>query len=279
VRFHQQFLVAFLTLLVTVAVVPRMSVAGKLDAVRSEVRNDDDDDDHDRKSRHRHRCDDDWDDDDDDAWLTLSPQVFVFPWAIPIAALDDRYGPADFPPAPYSGTPGHLAVYSSADDLRTWGGSVSAAYGTDFKDLDWSSVRLRLDTSSRLGLDTEWHQWVEQVPGGHDSLATGDFNLAFRFAQSDHMEFHTGIGINWLADSDQGDVGFNFTYGFDWFPVKPWTVSTTFDMGSLNDAGFFHGRVGLGVVWGRCEFFSGYDYHRIGAVTLDGLLVGLRLWF
>jgi len=36
---------------------------------------------------------------------------------------------------------------------------------------------------------------------------------------------------------------------------------------------------GAGVNWTHAELFAGYDYLNIGGVALQGLFVGLRLWF
>ncbi len=53
----------------------------------------------------------------------------------------------------------------------------------------------------------------------------------------------------------------------------------TMDLGSLGDALFFHFRSTAGVMIGPAELFTGYDYQRIGNVNLQGLTVGLSLWF
>ncbi len=41
----------------------------------------------------------------------------------------------------------------------------------------------------------------------------------------------------------------------------------------------FHGAASLGVMWKRVEFFSGYDYRKIGPVELEGPLFGARVWW
>lgn len=56
-------------------------------------------------------------------------------------------------------------------------------------------------------------------------------------------------------------------------------VSADLDLGTLGAASVFRGRLTGGVVWNRCELFTGYDYLRIGAVDLQGPVLGLRAWF
>ena len=204
------------------------------------------------------------------------------PWWGPHVALVDNLDiRPDFPTAPYiDGVPGHLLIHSTnLTPVRGWGGRAAAHYGTDFGDLQWSTIRLQMDTAPRFGFDAEWTHWTESTRGRNDSLDTGEVNLLYRFAQSEQLEFHTGLGVNWLADGSDGEAGINFTYGMQAFPVRPWTLRAAIDAGTLGDAGLFHFRVGAGAVWNRCELFTGYDVYRIGDVTLDGLFAGAAFWF
>ena len=58
----------------------------------------------------------------------------------------------------------------------------------------------------------------------------------FRFAQSPRSQWRAGIGFNWLDDPIDTNFGFNFTYGFDLFPRRPWVLSTELDWGTLGEA-------------------------------------------
>jgi hypothetical protein len=276
-------------------IAPSMPVLadGRLDEVRDEVRNsdgDDDDDDRCRDDDDDDWDDDDWDDDDDDTLGgTFGEAVgqFVFtlaisPWFAPPALLDDEASLfADFPRAPYADdVPGHLLIWSSLpDDARSWNARLAAFYGDSFDGLHRAGARLQLDTASRFGLDAEWHQWVEDAARGRDTLAVGDANFIYRFAQHEQAEFHTGLGFNWLADRARADFGFNFTYGVDLFPRRPWVISAVFDAGTLGEAGYFHGRTSVGVIWEQVELFAGYDVQRFGNARLDGLIAGMQFWF
>jgi len=188
---------------------------------------------------------------------------------------------ATFPSAPYAEDhPGYLVI-DAVDPTGTdnWFVRLSTEYGTDFGNLSRIGSRLLIDSSSRFGLETEWNQWLESSTTGDDSLATGDFNLTYRFAQHEQVQFRSGLGMNWLADSGRVDVGFNFTYGVDVYPNRPYSFSAVLDVGSLGDALFFHGRSTVGVVWGPAELFTGYDYQRIGQVDLQGVVAGAQIWF
>jgi hypothetical protein len=138
---------------------------------------------------------------------------------------------------------------------------------------------LRLDTTSRWGIDTEWDYRRERLTSGVDQLWTGDVNVVYRFAQSERAQFYTGLGANWLSDQIGTEAGFNFTYGFDLFPIHPWVLSGSIDWGQLGKATLFHGRGTVGVMLDRFELFTGYDYYNLEGVRLDGLIAGLQVYF
>ncbi len=162
---------------------------------------------------------------------------------------------------------------------KHWSGRFLAESGTDFDGLQKHGGRLRLDTASRFGLDTEWNYRREALSSGHDSLWNGDANLVYRFAQSPHGAFYTGLGVNWLSDRFGGNAGFNFTYGADFYPATPWVLSGVIDWGTLGNATLFHGRATVGVMLKRVEVFTGYDYLKLDGASLSSVVAGLQIHF
>jgi hypothetical protein len=278
-------LITLFLLLSSVSAAPQIAVAGdSLDDLREEVEENDE-----------HRRDDSgsseiWDDDDSDITggdfleaVDGRPLLFVLsaPWWGPHVALNDDFSTeGEFMIAPYAwGIRGHVITGRVLQPTLNYSGRMSLHSGNDFDDLQWSTVRIQIDTTSRFGFDTEWTRWVESTPSGDDVLSSGDVNLRYRFAQSEHVEFHTGIGVNWLADGSDGEAGVNFIYSVDLFPAEPWTLSASIEGGTLGDAGLFHGRVGGGAVWWFMEIFAGYEVYRFGRVNLDGPFAGAAIWF
>jgi hypothetical protein len=131
-----------------------------------------------------------------------------------------------------------------------------------------------------LGLDLDLRHW-QQVAGltAGDQLWLGKSDITFRFAQSEHWLFRSGIGVNWLGDNAATNFGFNFNYGIDWFPVKPLVFSSEIDLGTLGKSWLFHARTSAGIVVQGTEFYLGYDYYDIGNAQFNGLSTGVRLWF
>ncbi len=234
-------------------------------------------------------------------WAATSPLWF------PVAATnDDLRLDAHFQRFPYQvtqgsvvrpydlpgGAPAYAKLTEELDDrmhrlrigllppqLRRWSARVSAEYAGELDDLERIGGRLLVNTASRFGVDTEMSHLEEQLPEGRtDRLWLGDGNLIFRFAQSDWSEWRMGVGFNWLDDRQRTDYGFNFTYGVDFFPRRPWVVSLDIDWGKLGRAGLFRGRATAGVVvWGM-EPYIGYEYLDIGRTQCNSIVAGVRAW-
>jgi len=172
-----------------------------------------------------------------------------------------------------------------ARQLQQKDGSIPPLFGriqlqqlSDLDDLTAIQGQVLFETPWRLGVDTSLSRWEERLTGNKDHLWLGDFNLVYRFAESDRWQFRSGIGMNWLNDKAGTDTGFNFTYGVDFYPKRPWVLSTTFDLGNIGKAGLFHNQSTIGLAWDRVEVFTGYDVYRIGrGGDLHGWISGVRL--
>lgn len=297
-----QFRVMFRMLLTsaTIFVLPcsqasTVNADGKLAALRDEVRVESpaDEDEptsephskHRRDHRHHHHrnpSDDICDDEDDSALGSLFLFAITSPWWAPIAAFDTGDArQAQFPEHPYDNVPGALVIMSEPkDDISTWIARLRTEYGTDFDGLDRIGGKLLLDTSNRIGLEAGWSVWEEDMAEGfNDSLWTGDVNLVYRFAQNEHIQFRSGLGVAWMHDSVATDVGFNSTYSIDIYPSWPWSLSAELDLGRLGRESRTHFRATAGVVWSALEFYAGYDVLRVGSVTLDGIVFGFQVWY
>jgi len=206
------------------------------------------------------------------------------PFWLPIAALEDDGGPAYFPRFPYDHVAGHLAEGATAAPGRLWSGRFSAEYLEPFTDVNGVGGRLLVSTTSRFGLDAEASHFEERRPhGGFDTLWIGDANLVFRFAQAEKAEFRAGLGFNWLDHPHDAlrdaDFGFNFTYGADFFPRKPWVLSADLDAGTLGRTGLVRFRTTGGIMLRSLECYTGYEYLDVGRTHFNLLLAGVRLWF
>lgn len=201
----------------------------------------------------------------------------------PSKLVDDRWRSVGYFAAhPYrDGMDGYMMMSPHfTTDPFAWSLQARSEYSSDFDDLTRVGNRLVFDTRTRFGADAEFNYWHEQPAGQpHDSLWTGDANLLFRIAQSERMQVRTGVGVNWLADKDAADFGFNFTYQGEFFPRDPWVLSGEIDWGTLGDETLFHARATVGVQWHRAEFFTGYDYFDVDRTELGTVVGGVRLWF
>lgn len=220
------------------------------------------------------------------------------PFWTPYTCLGDSFDvPASFPRFPYDHVPGYLVIDSAYQfkglsdterqwldpmpaKFRRWGGRFDVEYAEDFDSLSRLGSHLLVSTTSRFDLDAETHYFHESFGrAGRDHLWLGDCNLTFRFAQSEPIQFRTGVGINWLSDDTDTELGFNFTYGVDLFPSKPWVLSSSIDWGTLGSAELFRFHTTVGVVVHGVEVYTGYEYLDIDRTHTNTLLGGVRIWF
>jgi hypothetical protein len=212
-----------------------------------------------------------------DAWLSGFTAENAF--------ADAQAGGIGSPPSasngPGGGPPkGELVTLSNDPSVRRWAGQFRADYADNFGHLSGVGGELILETTSRFGIDTSFQYLTERLPGAADDhLTIGDCNLIYRFAQSARAQMRAGIGANWLNDSTRTDAGFNFTYGGDFFPRKPWVLSSAIDWGTLGHAGLFRFRSTVGVIVNRFEGYVGYEYLDIGSTQDNFLIGGVRVWF
>lgn len=210
------------------------------------------------------------------------------PWALPISAAEDVYDTLSyFPGYPYQDdSEGYLMVNwvskhkPITSETYPYSLQTSIDYTLYSNKISKTGTRFLLDTTSRIGIDSEFSYWGESLPGGpHDNSWAGDTNLLFRFAQTESFQMRPGIGYNWLSDNIRSDFGFNFTYKGDFFPLDPLIISTELDLGEIGSSNLSHFCLTTGIHYRHAEIFLGYDHFRLAETKFDGFMSGLRIWF
>jgi hypothetical protein len=259
--------------------------AQEFDEIRNSVRNGTPPDEESEPRKRRHsRSSDHCNDDEDSGFGDLFGGMLLVGLASPywlphFITGDDLVVWGAVVAAPYDDAEYSLVTQTMVDDLPPLFGRLQLDYTTNFGDQDKVGGQVLIETPWRLGIDTTWTSWWERGPGPTDSLQLGDFNIVYRFAQAEDIQFRSGLGFNWISDDVGSDFGFNFTYGVDYFPRRPWVISTTFDLGTLGDAGLFHNQTTVGIALKQFEIFTGFDYYRIGGGELSGWTNGVRWRF
>ncbi len=207
--------------------------------------------------------------------------VATSPFWAPYSALNDEYSrDAWFPKHPYRASDGAVVYDESIRGSHDWLTVLQGQHGTDFDDMMLWNGRAIIEHKSRWGIDTEFNYRQEELAGGgHDELWNGDFNITFRFAQSENWLFRAGAGVNWLHDRGETENGFNFTYGAEWFPVKPLVFTGTMDLGKISGDGLLHLRTTAGITTNGFGFYTGYDYFRISNNGISSWINGIELRF
>ena len=203
------------------------------------------------------------------------------PYWVPRSAIGDEDVNGYFQKYPYEEGGGFMRLEGD-QSYEPWPYSLrwSTEYGYDFDSVSRIGTNVHLETTSRLGFDTELNWFDDHDHHGTfaDDFWQGDFNSTIRFGQSHHAQWWAGLGVNWIdgAAADT-DYGFNFTYGADIFIGEPFILSGSLDYGLDED--FFHGRLAIGANWKLAEAFVGYDYLNVGPREHDTVMIGLRTWW
>lgn len=208
-------------------------------------------------------------------------------WFPHIAMGDSLQTPGYFAHYPYQYGDGYMLI-DPAEALGLagsrvpywWSVRARGEFGSGLDDLDWIGGRLLVETKSRWGIEGDFRYILDDLGGGiRDDACLGDGNILFRFAQSEWLQFRTGLGVNYLSDREGTDLGFNFTYAVDAQPIRPLVFTAELDLGTLGHASVVHVRTTTGVALGVSEAYIGYDLYDIGSTQIQGLVAGVQLWY
>lgn len=280
------------------ASLPAPAYAGKLDRVRKEAKGksksskkkQSDDSASDYGHGHHHNGGD----------FVLAWYLFSSPWWLPHHAAGDSFGRTyAYPAHPYAGGIDGYVRYAGSrlpegqgaapNGYRNLGGRAALRFvaegGPVLGDVapgEESLARLsfaaRLSTNQRFEIESAWTQFTEKLAVGYDQLWIGDINAVMQFAQNEHVQFHSGLGVRAMLDRGDNAYGANFTYGFDLYPVRPLVFSGDMDLGNLGAAGFVQLRGTVGLIVSGVEAFAGWDTMWVGDERLGGPILGLRAW-
>ena len=272
----RQFLVTFI-----VAALTTSASAQTLERMTSEVREPEKRSTHDRADHADHA---DYCEDDEPGFLeAMAGRLFLTaastPFVVPRAALNDAGGAGFFPKYPYGWHDGSLLFDEDHAGAHSSLLVFQGDYGNDFDALSQAHGRIFGERDTRIGFDSEFFYRREQLRPGTDDLWHGDFNLTYRFAQSEHWQFRAGLGVNWLSDDRDTNFGFNTTYGAEWFPVKPWVVNSSLDWGRIGSTSLLHLRNTIGITRSGWGVYSGHDYLKVADDDIHSWIAGIEYRF
>lgn len=223
---------------------------------------------------HHHPSDDDESISEWMGKLVLGSAVVVAtsPYWAPHALLEDDYKSlTGFRTDPYAcqGEDWGFLIIDQAQALHTsrWTGLLGLDYGTNFDALQTLGGEATVEHASRWGLGARWRYFREDTRPRRDSLSLGALNVTYRFAQSPRLAFRSGIGLNWLTDRTDSDLGFNWLYGAEWCPSEPLVLQADLEMGSLGDAFTMRTSVRMGMQFGRWQPYIGGETYRFDGQT------------
>ncbi|MEM6996105.1 MAG: hypothetical protein AAF721_36700 [Myxococcota bacterium] len=169
------------------------------------------------------------------------------------------------------------------DEGRLWSASANAETAYLGKTLWKAGFGLDVDYwRFSVGSDLDW-----VVEGRFkDALYLGSTNGRFTLIMRPRMRLRVGGGAQYMIDGrtpGQGNreyaSGPNITTDVDLFPVQPFTVSGRLDYGTLYKAPSVLAQATVGVVFRGVQVYGGYEFRRVGNVSMQGPVGGLRVWF
>jgi len=231
----------------------------------------------------------------------LALWIVTSPWTIPNMALEPgERGTPGYEDYPYSRGSNGLLRYpepmrdeeverASVADVspdrdatssgKTMAAQVRAEGGYILGGVYRGGVGARLMTPIRLELDGNFFALAEPlVDGTVDRSTFANAHLGLRFAQSEHVQFRTGLGYQQYADQQGVEPGIDFFYGFEAEIGAHLVLAASGNLGSAGQAFVGQARATLGVMVGRFEIFAGYDHASIGGVPLGGPTAGVQAW-
>ena len=207
--------------------------------------------------------------------------TFLLPVTAPKLLVNDRGEYANFSVYPYADDTANMLLTPHAKKnrklLRT---RLLTEYSDNFDRQQKITTRILLDTRFRLGLDASFDYLREQLGGSsHDQTWLGDCNFVYRFAQSEKVEFRTGMGFAWQSDSLGSDTGINFTYGGNYYLGKPHMIDFDLDLGRVGSAGLTRFRTGYSLYFYRVRATLGYEYLKVGSFDASYMSSGVGIDF
>ena len=152
-------------------------------------------------------------------------------------------------------------------------------YSEDYNDEVRIHGQLMTQLSGQFGMDAE-ATWYDKTRNSDvvGELWTGDANLVYKLDVS-RITLRFGGGAAYALEEGDTKVGYNFTYGTDFYIRRPFLVSGEIDWGQISSDQLFHWRVTAGFVYGSLEIFGGYDSYELGEFDIDGPVAGLGIVF
>jgi hypothetical protein len=178
-------------------------------------------------------------------------------------------------------------VVSRPEQYRTTSAQVALEGLIPVSGVGRLQLAARLLTVYRLEFDAAYGVYLEKTTrSGSDSAWLGSAHAAFRFAQSEHVQFRGGLGMRQWIDPTGSTFGFDGLYAIDIFWGRPMTTAIAFSGGTLGQAWVYEMRGTVGATLGFGELYAGYDALWIGPdngssspAYLGGPIAGVRAYF
>ncbi len=210
-----------------------------------------------------------------------------------VTDIDTRPGPPEPPPAagPTTAPNGFEneegLVISETENFYGFpyaraAGRLYTHYYYDLDRVHVPGLTFSLDTSSRLGFQTEWRLYLEPLEATVDKMGMGTMDLTVRLVQAHAVEAHIALGGRLMIAPDVSG-GFDSAFSVLMYPVNPLVGELILRIGNLGRALYLEGRASVGLTFRHAALFAGYQGTLLqgkgDGVVFHGPIAGVNLWF
>ncbi|WP_044211898.1 hypothetical protein [Flammeovirga sp. OC4] len=157
-----------------------------------------------------------------------------------------------------------------AEEQKMLNFDLQANYFIENKELQGVQIFSRFQFMPKVSIDLQYSGLKEEIENGSPSYL--DFlhvNVSYHRLALTRFDLWVGMGYTslWLEDNY---TGLNLNLGTEIYFVKPFSISTNWYFGSLEDINFTEGSTDFKVYLQRFQLFAGYQYYQLGETKIQG---------
>jgi hypothetical protein len=201
--------------------------------------------------------------------------VFASPFYVPPLLIGDHYNKTyGLESYPYEKDMGYL----TAPNGKSWLVRAATSHLWTAHDPQAWKGELSLYTPGRLGLDTSYTRYNENLRDASDSLAFLDIVPTFSFARTAKWDWRVGMGYESVEGRDHHDR-VKLAYQVKYFFAKPFRLDANASTSLAAGKPIFEISSGVAYQWNRFEIKVAYERRNISDVVLEGPALSLGVWF
>jgi hypothetical protein len=156
--------------------------------------------------------------------------------------------------------------------------NISGHYFYDESDLRGYGIRALLSPHPFVNAEIQFSDLTEKLDTRDDHLKLYNIFVNYNRLRLEPVMFWWGLGLKGLQ-GDKTHNGFAFNFGTEIYPARPVSLTLNYSGGFINGNYLPEFFGSLNVHLYRFAIFAGYQYWSVGSAKIDGVVVGIKLFF